>query len=87
MLVFVMKNTTPTVKVNFCTFSSKAYKRFALSIKTIKAKVAKGAYLTHYKQENFVSLNEEAKDGSRKTWFLKVTPELLEIEHRKSSSS
>jgi len=72
MLVFVMKNTTPTLKVAFSTSSSKTYKRLAFSIEAIKAKMAKGARIVRIdgSYETFYTLDEKTKDGT-KTWFFR----------------
>jgi hypothetical protein len=73
MLGFVMKNTTPTIKVAFSTSSSKTYKRLAFSIEAIKAKMAKGAKLVRVdgSMESFYTLDERVKGGATKSWFFR----------------
>jgi len=76
---YVMK--TPTAKVNHSTCDMH-YTRLHFSIKAIKAKIAKGAKLSHYMgSAPFFVLKERDKKGQYKNWFLEPCAELSKLEH------
>ena len=72
---------TPTAKVNHAS-NEVSYKHLHFSIATIKAKIEKGAKLSHYMGSSpFFVLKERDKKGRCKNWFLEPCAELSKLEH------
>ena len=72
---------TPTAKVNHSNCDTH-YSRLHFSIEKIKAKIAKGAKLSHYMgNAPFFVLKERVKKGKYRNWFLEPCEELCKLEH------
>lgn len=72
---------TPTAKVNHSTHE-RTYKRLHFSIAAIKAKIEKGAKLSHYMGASpFFVLKERDEKGRYKNWFFEPCAELSKLDH------